>query len=92
MELGGTFEITYDDRDFTDLFVSLWTEFAVNLEAQVRAAEGREFPEEDRLALEQELTTLVSGVLEHRNTRDDQRNERIRRPPPTTFSGWRRGP
>ncbi len=55
-------DITYDDRDFSDFFVSLWTEFGVNFEAQVRAAEGGEFPEEDRLALEQELTTLYQVV------------------------------
>ncbi len=56
-------EITCNDRDFTDFFVSLYTEFGLNLEALERAADGRDFPEEDRLELEQELTALYQEHL-----------------------------
>ena len=55
-------EITYNDRDITDFFVSLYTEFGLNWEALDRAADGRDFPEEDRLALEQELTTRYREI------------------------------
>ena len=56
-------DLTYDDRDFTEFHVSFGVSFGLNWEREVRAAQGFEFPEEDRLALEQELTTLYQEFL-----------------------------
>ena len=56
-------DLTYDDRDYTGFMLPFWTRFWLNWEAELRAAQGFEFPEEDRLALEQELTTLYQGTF-----------------------------
>ena len=51
-------DLRVDDRDFTEVMVPHWVQFTLNWEAALRAFEGSDFPEEDRLALEQELTIL----------------------------------
>lgn len=56
-------DLTYDDKDFTEFHVSFGVSFGLNWERELRAAQGFEFPEEDRLALEQELTTLYEEFL-----------------------------
>ena len=48
-------DMSYDDRDFTEFFIEFWIQFTLNWEAMHRAAEGRDFPEEEYSALEQEL-------------------------------------
>ena len=78
-------EATFDDKDFSEFFVSFWTRFGLNWETEVRAAQGLEFPEEDRLALEQELTArnqetftteaLLAGLQEPSSTTYDIRDE-----------------
>ena len=56
-------DVTYDDKDFTEFHLSHSTRFGLNWETEVRAAQGLEFPEEERLALEQELTTRYREIL-----------------------------
>ena len=56
-------DLRFDDRDFTEVMVSHWIQFGLNWEAALRAFEGRDFPEEDRLALEEELTILYQDIL-----------------------------
>ncbi len=56
-------DLTYDGRDFTDFMVSFYTRFSVNWMAAVHAAEGRELPEEDRLALEDEAEIQARETL-----------------------------
>ncbi len=78
-------DITYDDKDFSEFLVPFWTQFGLNWETEVRAAQDLEFPEEDRLALEQELTTLyhlmlttealLAGLQEPSSTTYDIRDE-----------------
>ena len=73
-------DLTCDDRDFSDFMVSFWTRFSVNWMAAVHAAQGLEFPEEERRAIEEEaaahareafdLATLLTTLNE---------------PPPTTY-------
>ena len=48
-------DISYDDRDFTEFNIEFFVQFTLNWEALHRAAEGRDFPEEEYSALEQEL-------------------------------------
>lgn len=56
-------DITYDDRDFSEFMVSWYTRFSLNWMTAVHAAEGGEFPEEERLALEEEATALAREVF-----------------------------
>lgn len=56
-------DLRLDDRDFTDFMVSHWIQFGLTWEAAIRAFEGRDFPEEDRRALEEELTVLYQDIL-----------------------------
>ena len=56
-------DLTYDDRDFTDFMVSFYTRFSVNWMVAVHAAEGRELPEEDRLAIEEEAAAQARETL-----------------------------
>ena len=48
-------DLSYDDRNFTEFNIEFWIQFTLNWEALHRAAEGRDFPEEEYSALEQEL-------------------------------------
>lgn len=56
-------DVTYDGRDFTDFMVSFHTRFSVNWMAAVHAAEGRELPEEERLAIEEEAAAQAREVF-----------------------------
>ena len=48
-------DMTYDERNFTEFFIEFFVQFYLKWESLHRAAEGRDFPEEEYSALAQEL-------------------------------------
>ena len=62
--------LSYDDRDWAEFMNFFWAKFAFHWEAALRVLEESDLPEEDRLALEQELTAIQTTIQQETGSRE----------------------